>query len=155
VPNTIALPFPDHVPLRSGVASCARADVAAAPTSANAKTRYLIASSRADAIAHAIGLAGALGFEPRLTESELDNYPSGGRSVDLGNVVVGSSLHSPDCERGRSRTHTTVIATSPLYGVPIRPKCDCGHRFSFSSSLGLATATSDLRPGGGHGTETR
>src|SRR5262249_50687607 len=35
--------------LRSGIASCARADIAAAPTSANAKTRYLIASSRADA----------------------------------------------------------------------------------------------------------
>src|SRR6516225_11531695 len=55
VPNTIDLPFPDHVPLRSGIASCARADVAAAPTSANAKTRPLIASSRADAIAHGIG----------------------------------------------------------------------------------------------------
>src|SRR5262249_57227058 len=47
--NTIDLAFPDQVPLRSGIASCARADVAAAPRSANAKTRYLIASSRADA----------------------------------------------------------------------------------------------------------
>src|SRR5262245_25428456 len=39
--------------------------------------------------------------------------------------------------------------------LPIRPKCDCGHRLSFSPSLSLATATSDLGPGGGHGTETR
>src|SRR5262245_31897740 len=72
------LPFPDHVPLRSGIASCARADVAAAPTSANAKTRYLIASSRADAISWNC-VAGGLGFEPRLTESESAvlplNYP--------------------------------------------------------------------------------
>src|SRR6266542_6233770 len=79
VPNTIALPFPDHVPLRSGIASCASADVAAAPTSANAKTRCLIASSRADTIALGVGLAGGLGFEPRLTESESAvlplNYP--------------------------------------------------------------------------------
>src|SRR5262245_13379516 len=37
--------------------------------------------------------------------------------------------------------------------LPIRPKCDCGHRFSFSPSLSLATATSDLGPG--HGTESR
>src|SRR5262245_24274696 len=38
--------------------------------------------------------------------------------------------------------------------LPIRPKCDCGHRFSFSSSLILAI---DIRsgPGGGHGKETR
>ena len=41
-------PFPDHVPLRSGIASCARVDVAAAPRSANAKTRCLIASSPVD-----------------------------------------------------------------------------------------------------------
>src|SRR6266478_8579832 len=49
LPNTIDLPFPDQVPLRSGMASCARADVAAAASSAKAKTRHLIASSRTDA----------------------------------------------------------------------------------------------------------
>src|SRR5215510_12702784 len=48
LPNTIDLPFPDQVPLRSGMASCARADVAAAARSAKAKTRHL-AFSRADA----------------------------------------------------------------------------------------------------------
>src|SRR5262249_24389441 len=37
--------------------------------------------------------------------------------------------------------------------LPIRPKCDCGHRFSFSPSLSLATPTSDLGPG--HGTDSR
>src|SRR5262245_65932288 len=31
-----------------------------------------------------------------------------------------------------------------LICLPIRPECDCGHRFSFSSSLILAIATSDL-----------
>src|SRR5262249_9132556 len=39
--------------------------------------------------------------------------------------------------------------------LPIRPKCDCGHRLSFSSSLSLPTERSDRRPGGEHGTENR
>src|SRR5258708_33958420 len=55
-PKTIDLPFPDQVPLRSGIASCARVGIAAAQTNANAKTRHLIASSRADGIAVSVWL---------------------------------------------------------------------------------------------------
>src|SRR5438874_8987520 len=47
-PNTIDLPFPDQVPLRSGIASCARVGRTAAQTNANAKTRHLIVFSRVD-----------------------------------------------------------------------------------------------------------
>src|SRR5947208_4588817 len=47
-PNTIDLPFPDQVPLRSGIASCAPVGRTAAQTNANAKTRHLIAFSCAD-----------------------------------------------------------------------------------------------------------
>src|SRR6185312_16044460 len=42
LPNTIDLPFPDQVPLRSGIAVCACVPVAEAPSSTNAKTRCLI-----------------------------------------------------------------------------------------------------------------
>src|SRR6476660_7094677 len=44
LPNTIALPFPVQVPLRSGTASCAYAGVETAPRIARAKTRRIIAS---------------------------------------------------------------------------------------------------------------
>src|SRR6266853_17638 len=44
------------VALRSGIASCARVGRAAAQTNANAKTRHLIASSRADGIAVSVWL---------------------------------------------------------------------------------------------------
>src|SRR5256885_14797900 len=47
LPKTIAFPFPDQVPLRSGTASCAKAGVAGAATlrSASTRAKHLIASS--------------------------------------------------------------------------------------------------------------
>src|SRR5947199_10674841 len=48
-PNTIDFPFPDQVPLRPGIPSCARGGRTAAQTNGNANTRHLSAFSRADA----------------------------------------------------------------------------------------------------------
>ena len=46
LPKTMALPFPVHVPLRSGIASCASAHVNATSNSINAKTKRLMAPSQ-------------------------------------------------------------------------------------------------------------
>src|SRR5262245_58945615 len=97
--------------LRSGIASCASADVAAAPRNANVKARYLIASSRADAIAHRVGLAGGLGFEPRLTESESAvlplNYPPIGKTLSM-SVVPGRVLSPRSLSLGRRGARTST-----------------------------------------------